>query len=140
MLSQKDPRWADVSINGTKYTIKTDGCLITCLAEIAGITPAEVEDRINFNGALVDWNSIDKIGLRLSKRIDYYDNDIAKDVLKSGKFPIVRVDFDGNPRTASDYHFVLFKGKGIMGDPIDGKDKPTSSYRILNGMRIIEKI
>ena len=140
MLSQKDPKWANVQINGTKYTLKTDGCLITCLAEIAGITPPEVVNRISFSGALVRWDSIKNIGLRLSKRQDYYNNADALAALKSGKYPIIRVDYDGNPRTASDYHFVLFRGNRMMGDPIDGVEKSTNFYRILNGMRIVEKI
>lgn len=140
MLSQKDPRWANDRINNTKYTLRTDGCLISCLADIAGITPAEANKRLGFYGALVDWNKVGNIGLKLVERQDSYDNEKAKATLAAGLFLIVRVDFDGNPRTASDYHFVRFLGNKQMGDPIDGKVKPTSSYRVLNGMRIVKKI
>lgn len=140
MLSQKDLRWANDKINGTQYTLKTDGCLISCLADIAGITPGEANQRLGFRGALLDWNSVGNIGLQLVERLDRYDNNKAKQALANGLFPVIRVDFDGNPRTASDYHFVRFIGNKQMGDPIDGKIKSTSAYRILNGMRIVRKI
>ena len=38
-LSQYDPRWGGISINGTRYSLASDGCFIVSLSMLTGETP-----------------------------------------------------------------------------------------------------
>ena len=131
-----------------EYTLYSDGCLVFCIAEMAGISPIEVNERFKTYDAfgyyqgekcLVRWDSIHKAIPWLSDgiRVRRYENDrVVNTIMEQGSC-IVCVDYDGNPRTVGD-HFVLFKGNQEMYDPLGGKIKKTSTYPLLKGYAIIE--
>ena len=71
-LSQRDPRWKDIKLGTGSTTIGQEGCLVTCLAMLAGTTPDVVNEELKRvggyqNGNLVIWSALDKtnLGLRL---------------------------------------------------------------------------
>lgn len=139
-FSQRDPRWSNLKINNTSYTIGTDGCLICVLSSVAGITPDIAVVKLRFNGALVDWTSIGNIGLELAQRADVYDNDYVSQFITNNGSCIVRVDYDGYRETPSDTHFVLFIGNKREIDPWTGNEVATTKYPILTGYRAVRKV
>lgn len=138
-LSQRDPRWSGIKINGTIYTIGTDGCLLTCLAMIAGLLPDVVASKIGFNGAQVAWTGLDKVGLELIEKNNVYNNEAVKKIIEQYGFCIVRVDWDGSPKSTGDTHFVLYIGNGKLIDPWTGTIEPTSKYSLPTGYRAVRK-
>lgn len=138
--SQRDPRWKDVKINGTPYTLGTDGCLICALSSIAGITPDVAVTKLRFNGAMVDWSSIGEIGLELVQRSDTYNNEYVAKFIKDNGQCIVRVDWDGDKTTTKDTHFVLFIGNQQEIDPWTGTVESTWKYPVLTGYRAVRRI
>ena len=140
MYSQKDSRWANLPINGqTSYLMKDYGCLICCLAEIAGVEPTVALKQLQFNVAEVVWGSIGNIGLELIENAPYDNAKVLDYIAKNGQC-IVRVDWDGNPQTLKDTHFVIYRGNKVLSDPNDGKDKPTTSYPVVTGLRAVKKV
>ena len=67
-LLQGDKRWAKIVLGnnaaGSKWTIGTDGCAITCLAMMCGMTPDKVNTALRppgflaSDGRLATWNKI----------------------------------------------------------------------------------
>jgi hypothetical protein len=139
MYSQRDPQWKDLKINGTDYTLGTDGCLITCLAWIAGITPSQALLKLSFNGALVDWNSIGNIGLEMIYTSNVYDNDRVLKYISENGSCIVRVDWDGSPKSTTDTHFVIYSGNKKLLDPWTGTERATSVYPLQTGIRAVRR-
>jgi hypothetical protein len=139
MYSQKDPRWGNLPINGNpNYLMKDYGCLITDLAEIAGVEPSAALKQLAFNVAEVNWSSVGNIGLELIESGAYDNAKVLKYIEENGQC-IVRVDWDGNPGTSKDTHFVIYTGNKRLLDPIDGKEKPTSAYPLVTGFRAVKK-
>lgn len=138
--SQRDVRWKDIPINGTKYTIGTDGCLLTCLGMVADVPPNEVVKKIGFTGAQVNWTNLDKIGLELVEKTNDYDNaKVLKYIAAYGQC-IVRVDWDGSPKSSGDTHFVTYIGNQKLLDPWTGTERATSTYPLTTGIRAVRKI
>lgn len=140
MYSQKDPEWGNLPINGlTAYLMKDYGCLITDLAQIAGVKPTVALQQLTFNGAEVNWSSVGNIGLELVESGPYDNAKVLNYIEKYGQC-IVRVGWDGNPQTTKDTHFVIYIGNKRLLDPIDGKEKATSAYPEVTGMRAVKKV
>lgn len=137
-LSQKDPRWANLKIGNTNYTMSGYGCFITACCIVSGIDPPEALQRLRFDGAMLIWESITNIGLQPLFKGDW-DNTKALEYIQANGQCIARVDFDGSDRT-DDTHFVVLIGNKQLIDPIDGKIKPTSTYSKYTGIRACRKI
>jgi hypothetical protein len=144
-LNQRDPRWANERLGtgaNNKTTIGSHGCLITCIAMIAGITPPEVNQRlISINGYaasstgvlnLVIWGKLTEaipwitVGARAS-----YDNAVV-----SKNLPCV-IKVDGT-RIGATQHWVVFIGNQTMNDPWNGVQRATNYYPAL-GYAIVKK-
>lgn len=138
--SQRDPRWKDIKINGTQYTIGTDGCLLTALGSIADVPPNEVVNKIGFTGAQVNWTDLDKIGLELVEKTNDYNNATVLKYLGLYGQCIVRVDWDGSPKSTGDTHFVTYIGNQKLLDPWTGTERATSVYPLPTGIRAVRKI
>lgn len=138
--SQRDVRWKDKKINGTQHTIGTDGCYITCLGMAVDLTPDVVEERIGFTGAQINYQDLDKIGLELVEKSNTYDNAKVTQYIADYGFCVVRVDWDGSPKSPGDTHFVLFIGNKRMIDPWTGNEVATSKYPLLTGYRAFRKV
>lgn len=155
ILSQRDPRWKNTPLGTSPdgQTIGGYGCTITCLAMLAGLTPDEVNRRLNAvpkdgngntgyaQGVLLYWLRIKEAipWLNFSWRGYSYDNEKVKAAIAKNGGCLVEVDFDGTPRT-DDRHWVLYIGGGKMYDPWTGTERPTSDYPIVHGFTIIDKI
>ena len=138
--SQRDTRWKDVEINGTKLTIGTDGCYLTCLGMVTDTTPDWVVKKIGFNGAQINYTGLDKIGLELVEKSNTYDDVRVKEHIANNGFCVVRVDWDGSPKSTEDTHFVLFIGNKRMIDPWTGNECATTKYPLLTGYRAFKKV
>lgn len=127
-LSQRDPRWKDIKLGTGSTTIGQEGCLVTCLAMLAGTTPDVVNEELLGVGGyvsknLVNWTALDKTKLEFNfvKRVRVYEND---EVLNN--IPCI-VEVDGS-RIGATQHFVVYLGNKRMVDPWTGMEKDTSYY------------
>lgn len=140
LLSQRDPRWADMKLGTSDLTIGGYGCTITCLAMYIGTTPDVVNERLKAvngfsQGSLVIWAKVAEAfpGVSITKLGWTYDNnDVAQNLPC-----LVEVDFDGTDRV-DNRHWVVYKGNQKMNDPWTGTEEPTSkypplSYRVIKG-------
>lgn len=139
MINQRDPRWANLKINNTSYTVGGFGCFLCCVCQVAGIEPPEGLQKLKFDGANLIWESISNIGLEPLEKTNIYDNDKVKQYIAENGQCIVRVDFDGTPRT-DDTHFVIYTGNQQLQDPWTGTTRPTSTYPLATGIRACRKI
>lgn len=128
ILSQRDPRWANIKLGTSSETIGGYGCTITCISMIEGTTPDVTNEKLKAvggyaNGNLVIWDKI-KEAFPNSEvhRVWNYNND---DVLAN--VPNVLVEVDGAP-IGGYRHWVVFVGDHKLYDPWDGKEKATSTY------------
>ena len=124
-LSQRDARWKDKKLGGGG-SIGLYGCLLTCHAMALtyyghDVTPDTLNELFKQKGCY-DGNYLNfyKVGDVYNDYIDveYYDcQDIPCDLTKidkklGEKRPVIAmVDFDANPSTKGDWHFVLIIGK-----------------------------
>lgn len=129
-------------------TIASHGCTITCIAMLSGLTPGEVNKRMQAVNGFVEssviWNKIPKAIPWLSfpdmGRHYSYDNDIVKAAIARNGGCLVEVDFDGNNARTDDKHWVLYVGNGQMYDPWTGTQRPTGAYPIVTGFAILDVI
>jgi len=145
-LSQKDSRWANITIGNSTSTISRFGCTITALACLAGTTPDVVNAFLTaVGGFLVDriiWKKLNetKLGLTFpdNGRQYAYNDEAVRRAIEDYGGCLVEVDYDGVISTTSDRHWVLYIGNHQLIDPWDGKIKETSSYPIVKGYAIIQ--
>lgn len=128
LLSQKSLPHANNLIGHSKYYIHAYGDQITLIAEIMGLTPDEVNERLtavdgysaDLTGELtqVIWEKIvPAFPEWAAQYIEPYNNEVVLDALSKGRGVIVLAD-----------HAVRYMGGGVLHDPIDGTEKPTSTY------------
>ena len=123
-FSQRDPRWANVKLGASSYTMGSAGCAVTASAMVAttvsaSLTPLDLVNCLNANGGftsggLLYWSKIPACvpGLRF---VQYHLwRDVAADLalleraLATGP-QVVQVDFKPTT-TALDSHFVTALG------------------------------
>lgn len=132
LLSQRDPRWANIKVGTGIQTIGQVGCFITVIAMILNTTPDVVNSRLIAVGGFTDDNEIDWTKIAeafpgvVCRRVWTYDN---ADVLKN--VPNVLVQVNGAPIGGS-LHAVRFVGNHLLNDPWDGKQKLTNAYQVEN--------
>lgn len=129
VLSQRDPRWADIILGTGKGTIGLYGCTITCLAMIIGTTPDVVNERMKAvggfaNGNLVIWDKIPVAfpGITIN-RVWSYNNDDVK-----AHIPNVLVEVPAAPIGGTGSHWVVYIGNQRLNDPWTGRERPTSDF------------
>lgn len=120
--NQRDSLWGNSSLNGTVYTLASDGCLVTSMAMIyshyghKNVTPATINS-IPSNFASYYPAYLKKVisadGVTASRVYDSIDS-----VLASGNPLVIGISYDGGP--VAD-HFVVFSsgssGTYNMKDP-----------------------
>ncbi|HYM64867.1 MAG TPA: hypothetical protein VES68_00055 [Candidatus Sulfotelmatobacter sp.] len=120
--NQRDSQWGNNSLNGTQYSLASDGCLITSMAMIythyghKDVTPQSINSvSSNFSGippALLKY-SITANGVssqRISAEID--------STLSGGNPVVIGISYDGG--NLPDHFVVLLSGSGgnyMMNDP-----------------------
>ena len=120
--NQRDSSWGGSALNGTQYTLASDGCLVTSMAMIythyghRGVTPQTINSNSSnfasyypaFLSKVIsaDGASSTRVGAALDS------------VLSSGNPAVVGISYDGGPLAD---HFVVFvSGSGgsyVMKDP-----------------------
>lgn len=152
--NQLDPLYKKIMLGfSKKYSLYSDGCYVFSLAHVLGIDPVDCNERMKaVNGFMADSTGdkclMDhtKIAVafpdRISEVVKYttYDNVACLDAIKNYSHCIVQVDYDGSPSTVFDTHFVDFIGNKTLFDSLGGKEKPTSTYPLLKGLRVIKLI
>jgi len=146
-ISQRDPKWGNITIGNSTSKISAYGCTITCVAMLADTTPDVVNAFLTAVGGFsvdrIIWTKINetKLGLHFPDMgRQYVYNDVAvREAIEKNGGCLVEVDFDGVVATPSDRHWVLYIGNHQLIDPWTGTIKPTSSYPLVKGYAIIEK-
>lgn len=145
--NQRDSQWGGVALNGTGYTIASDGCLVTSMAMVythyghkdvnplsinsvssnfAGIPAALLKKSIVANGVAAN---------RISASID--------STLSSGDPVIVGISYDAGPYP--DHFLVLVSGSNgdyVMNDPYtpNGHKIPFTSKYSVASIREIDRV
>lgn len=140
-LSQRDVRWKDKKLGGGG-SIGLYGCLLTChsMALIYFGHEDMLPDLLNetfkqkscYDGNNLNFWAIGNV-FGDYRAVEYYEcNDVPCDFSKidnqlNKKLPVIaKVDFDNNPSTKGDWHFVLIIGKTedghyLINDPWTGE-------------------
>jgi hypothetical protein len=140
-LRQDDPRWVNLRLGNSPYTVGVSGCTVTDLAMYIGTTPDVVVQRLMAVGGLtqdglVIWAKIAEAfpGVYIEEP---YFRAYNNDEVKNNTPCLVEVDYDGNTRTIGN-HWVLYIGNQQLVDPLDAQVKPTSSYPAVLSYRAIK--
>lgn len=150
--NQSDPIYKKIFLgNSKKYTLYSDGCYVFSLAHILGIDPILCNDKLKASGCFMadstdDYCLLDHTKIKLAfpdriidvEKVDTYDNVKCLAAIDEYGHCIVKVDYDGSNSTVFDTHFVDFMGNKTLFDSLGGKEKPTSTYPILKGLRIVK--
>lgn len=146
--NQRDSQWGNNSLNGTQYSLASDGCLVTAMAMMythsghRGITPQSINSNpFNFASyypAYLNKGTINAGGVSSTRTtIAGY---LTPDMVQSG--PVVVGVRHGTFGT----HFVVVKsysdGKYIMNDPYieGGKDKVFTDYYSLGSVFEVDRV
>lgn len=146
--SQRDPRWANVRLGTSAYTMGAAGCAVTSVAMLASavdpaFTPLDMVTWLNSNGGftsggLLYWSKAAQAVTGLAF-VNYHvwrsvsaDLPVFRDALARGP-QVLQVDF--KPATAVlDSHFVLALGLTAAGFDVDIIDPWTGARGTLLGL------
>lgn len=136
--NQRDSQWGSNSLNGTQYSLASDGCLVTSMAMIythyghRNVTPQTINS-ISSNFASY-YPAYLKFSISADGASSSRANAVLDSVLSSGHPAVVGISYDGGP--ISDHFLVIVSGSNgnyIMKDPFtpNGNNIPfTSKYPI----------
>ena len=136
---QDDAEWEEDALGDSSYTMKSSGCLVSCIATALStsgddITPGELNALFSQNDVYdedgnIQWKNIEKID---GYAVKVYDNVSKSDInqcLEEGHYPIVRVRRHG----WGSYHYVLIAGakdkEYICMDPLSDRLLKLSDYK-----------
>lgn len=135
---QDNAEWAPDHLGDSPYTMKSSGCLVTCIASAISnsgdkVTPGELNHVFAENGIYdtdgnIQWSYIaDMEGYSVEVYDGVSEADIAQ-CLSDGHYPIVRVRMHG----IGNYHFVLIVGAEdgdyVCMDPLEDDLTKLSDY------------
>lgn len=127
VFSQRDPRWANQSINGTRSTLGGYGCTTTVIACISGRDPGAQESYMRSIGAytsdLVLWTKIPGFKSRFYCTTSAAPLDAIKAEIRAGRPVLLNVHLGGGAIKAN--HWVLAVDENItVIDPWYGDSNP----------------
>lgn len=145
--NQRDSQWGGISLNGTGYTLASDGCLVTSMAMIythyghRSVTPQTINSNPdNFASYFHAWLKKEIVAdgtpsTRVSSSID--------STISNGDPVVVGISYDGGP--LPDHFLVLISGSGgnyMMNDPYtpNGHNMPFTDKYSVGSIREIEKV
>ena len=138
---QDDERWAKDSLGDSSFTMRSSGCLVSCIASAVSmerteeVTPGELnaifsEHDVYDSEGNIQWSAIENIG---GYTVNVYNDVEEQEIyrwLSEGHYPIVRVRVNG----LGNWHYVLVVGledqEYVCMDPL--KDELTKLSRYLN--------
>lgn len=142
--NQRDRSWGGLALNGTKYSLASDGCLVTAMAMMMtyyghkGVTPITINSNPNnfasYYPAYLNY-TIYADGATAQRTVANLDA-----TLSSGNPLVVGVNAYGGT------HFVVLKsgsnGNYVMNDPFlpNGKDKNFTDYYSVGSIFEINKV
>ena len=141
LFRQDDERWAEEKMGDSDYSMKKSGCLITCIAaalSMSGetVTPESLNELFSSGGVYdsegnLQWENLRQIDGGNTFEVEVYNTvteEILRDCLEQGIFPIVRVRMRG----IGNVHYVLVvkleDGKYFCMDPLEEELQPLSHY------------
>lgn len=145
--NQRDTQWGGLALNGTQYSIASDGCLMTAMAMVythyghRSVTPITINSNpSNFASYEPAWlnKTIVADGTTASRVSSSIDSELSE-----GRPVIVGISYDGGPYP--DHFVVLISGSGgnyQMNDPYtaNGHDIPFTSHYSVASIREIDKV
>ena len=132
---QDDPKWKDLHLGESEFTMESSGCITTCIATAISrsgnpLNPGQVATLLSDNGVFdqdgnLQWGKLDEIPSFNTKVYDKPDVNAIDECLAQGYYPIVKVHRN---TIFSYHHFVLIigavEGEYICMDPLkDGLTK-----------------
>mgnify|MGYP002512582796 CR=1 FL=1 len=149
---QDDIQWSDDKLGSSDYTMRSSGCLVSCIASALSMerglteTPGTL-NRTFSSGHVYDaegnllWNRLSELG---DYRVDVYtetSSTIIDACLSEGRYPIVRVRI----HTLGSFHYVLIvgaqDGEYLCMDPLQNEIMPLSAYgKRVYGIRCVSSI
>lgn len=114
---QDDASWADEKLGSSEYTIKTSGCLVSCIASALTMSGETVEtphtlnqkfseNQVYDSAGNIQWEKIDGIEDYKAEVCSEVSTGVLEEYLKDGRYPIVRVRMHGY----GNFHYVLVVG------------------------------
>lgn len=145
--NQRDSQWGGSSLNGTQYTLASDGCLVTSMAMIythyghRNVTPQTINS-ISSNFASY-YPAYLKFAISADGTSSNRVHAALDSVLSSGHPAVVGISYDGGP--ISDHFLVIVSGSNgnyIMKDPFtpNGNNIPFTSKYPAGSIRDVYKV
>lgn len=131
IVSQRDPKWANVKLGTSTTTIGGYGCTITSLGYLVGLTPDKVNERMlavggYSNGNLVLWGKVQEaIGVTCYRYTSYDNSKVAESITANGA---VLGEVDASAIGGTGKHWVVMIGNKKVQDPWTGAERPTSDF------------
>lgn len=137
ILWQQDPRWKDIKLGNSPYSLQQSGCFVTVIAEILETTPDVINRRLFEDGGfakdvdgyndLVEWNQLSRIfsGITTRYQSPYNNADVLAELAKGNS---IIVSVSGKPIGGIGVHAVRYIGNRKLHDPWTGKERPTSDF------------
>ena len=136
---QDDERWAKDTLGNSSFTMKSSGCLTTCIASALSmegtqeVTPGELnkifsENNVYDSEGNIQWSAIENIGGYSVNVYSDVDERVIYQWISEGHYPIVRVRVSG----IGNWHYVLVVGledqEYICMDPLKNDLTRLSQY------------
>ncbi len=145
--NQRDSQWGANSLNGTQYTLASDGCLVTSMAMVythfghRSVTPQTINSiSSNFASYYPAWLkfNISADGSSSSRVSASIDSELS-----AGRPVVVGISYDGGP--LADHFLVLISGSSgdyQMNDPYtpNGHNIPLASHYSTASIREVYKV
>lgn len=142
--NQRDSQWGSIALNGTQYSIASDGCLMTSMAMVYTHYGHRDVNPLSINSVSSNFSGIPPALLKYSITANGVSSQrVSADIdatLASGNPVIVGISYDGGPYPD---HFVVFvSGSGgnyTMNDPFTPNGHNISFRGRYPTVRIVEE-
>lgn len=114
---QDDARWGDEKLGESRFTMRSSGCLVSCIASALSMgrgveeTPKTLNEKFSSEQVYdaegnIQWGKLREVEDYQADVYQQVSADIIDDCLLEGKYPIVRVRMKG----IGSFHYVLVVG------------------------------
>lgn len=141
LFRQDDEKWAEDKLGNSVYSMKKSGCLVTCIAEALSmeemnVSPKNLNELFSSEGVYdqegnLQWDPLRQLDGGGTYEVEVFHSvseEILRDCLLKGRFPIVRVRMNG----IGNFHYVLVvkleDGQYFCMDPLKDQLQPLSYY------------
>lgn len=136
---QDDEQWSDDRLGDSQYTLRSSGCLVSCIASALSMENNTAETPGTLNMKLSSGHAYDaegnlqwgQLSVLYDYQVDVYQevsSNIIDNCLLEGRYPIVRVRM----HALGSFHYVLIvgiqNGKYLCMDPLRNEVTSLSSY------------